>query len=121
MFKIAGEECFREVEELLAERGITMTDESMRSWCCTFVPDYARKLKKRQGCLDDTWHIYEVFVSIQGERHYLWRAVVQDGDVLDILGQQKRNQRAADRFFRHLLKGQGGVLAPRWRYIIKLK
>ncbi len=62
---------FREVEELLAERGITMTYESVRQWCQKFGPDYARKLKKRQGRLGDTWHLDEVFVSIQGKQQYL--------------------------------------------------
>ncbi len=59
---------FREVEELLAERGITVTYETVRQWCQKFGPDYACKLKKRQGRLGDTWHIDEVFVTIQGER-----------------------------------------------------
>jgi putative transposase len=76
---------FREVEELLAERDITVTYETIRQWCQKFGPDYARKLKKRQGRLGDTWHIDEVFVTIQGERQYLWRAVDQDGDTIDIL------------------------------------
>ena len=76
---------FREVEELLAERGITVTYETIRQWCQKFGPDYAQKLKKRQGRLGDTWHIDEVFVTIQGQRQYLWRAVDQDGDTLDIL------------------------------------
>ncbi len=62
---------FREVEELLAERGINITYESIRQWCQKFGPDYARKLKKRQGRLGDTWHIDEVFVTIQGQRQYL--------------------------------------------------
>ncbi len=99
---------FREVEELLAERGVTVTYETVRQWCQKFGPDYARKLKKRQGRLGDTWHIDEVFVTIQGERHYLWRAVDQDGDTIDILVQRRRHQRAAEAFFRRLLKGQGG-------------
>jgi len=73
------------VEELLAERGIIVTYETVRQWCQKFGPDYARKLKKRQGRLGDTWHIDEVFVTIQGQRQYLWRAVDQDGDTLDIL------------------------------------
>ncbi len=103
---------FREVEELLAERGITITYESIRQWCQKFGPDYARKRKKQQGRLGDTWHIDEVFVTIQGEWQYLWRAVDQDGDVMDILVQRRRNQRAAERFFRRLIKGQGGE--PRW-------
>ncbi len=99
---------FREVEELLAKRGISVTYETIRQWCQKFGPDYARKLKKRQGRLGDTWHIDEVFVTIQGERQYLWRAVDQDGDIIDILVQRRRNQRAAERFFRRLIKGQGG-------------
>ncbi len=110
---------FREVEELLAERGVTVTYESVRQWCQKFGPAYARKLKKRQGRLGDTWHINEVFVTIQGQRQYLWRAVDQDGDVLDILVQRRRNQQAAERFFRHLLKGQGRE--PRWLITDKLK
>ena len=110
---------FREVEELLAERGITVTYETIRQWCQKFGPDYACKLKKRQGRLGDTWHIDEVFVTIQGERHYLWRAVDQDGDTIDILVQRRRNQRAAERFFCRLLKGQGSE--PRWLITDKLR
>jgi len=110
---------FREVEELLAERGITVTYETVRQWCRKFGPAYARKLKKRQGRLGDTWHIDEVFVTIQGERQYLWRAVDQDGDVIDILVQRRRNQRAAERFFRRLLKSQGRE--PRWLVTDKLR
>jgi len=110
---------FREVEELLAKRGITITYESIRQWCQKFGPDYARKLKKRQGRLGDTWHIDEVFVTIQGQRQYLWRAVDQDGDVIDILVQRRRSQQAAKRFFRRPLKGQGGE--PRWLVTDKLR
>ena len=110
---------FREVEELLAERGITVTYESIRQWCQKFGPDYARKLKRRQGRLGDTWHLDEVFITIQGKQHYLWRAVDQDGEVIDILVQPRRNQQAAARFFRRLLKGQGGE--PRWLVTDKLR
>jgi putative transposase len=110
---------FREVEELLAERGITVTYETVRHWCQKFGPAYARKFKKRQGRLGDTWHIDEVFVTIQGERHYLWRAVDQDGDTIDILVQLHRNKKAAERFFRRLLKGQGRE--PRWLVTDKLR
>ena len=110
---------FREVEELLAKRGITVTYESVRQWCQKFGPAYARKLKKRQGRLGDTWHLDEVFITIQGERHYLWRAVDQDGDTIDILVQRRRNQRAAERFFRSLLKSQGRE--PRWVITDKLR
>ncbi len=95
---------FREVEELLAERGITVTYETVRQWCRKFGPAYARKLKKRQGRLGDTWHLDEVFVSIQGEPQYLWRAVDQDGDTIDILVQRRRNTQAAVRFFRFCRK-----------------
>jgi putative transposase len=84
-----------------------------------FGPAYALKFKKRQGRLGDTWHIDEVFVTIQGERQYLWRAVDQDGDAIDILVQRRRNQRAAERFFRHLLKSQGRE--PRWVVTDKLR
>ena len=110
---------FREVEELLVERGITVTYETIRQWCQKFGPDYARKLKKRQGRLGDRWHIDEVFVTIQGQHQYLWRAVDQDGDTIDILVQRRRNQRAAERFFRRLLKAQG--YEPWWLGTDKLR
>ncbi len=97
----------RDVEEMLAKRGILVTYETIRHWCRTFGPEYAHKLKRRQGRLGDIWHLDEVFVKINGERHYLWRAVDQDGDVIEILVQKKRNARAAKRFFRKLLKSQG--------------
>jgi putative transposase len=98
---------FREVEELLAKHGVTVTYETIRQWCQKFGSDYARKLKKQQGRLGDTWHIDKVFVTIQGQREYLWRAVDQDGDVIDILVRRRRNQQAAERFFRRLLQAQG--------------
>ena len=100
---------FRDVEDLLAQRGITVSYEAIRLWCIKFGPEYARGLKRRQGRLGDTWHLDEVFVTIQGQRQYLWRAVDQDGDVIDILVQSRRDRRAATRFFRKLLKGQGSV------------
>ncbi len=89
---------FREVEELLAERGITVTYETVRQWCRKFGPAYARKLKKRQGRLGDTWHLDEVFVSIQGEQQYLWRAVDQDGDTLDISVQRLNSSSKCNSF-----------------------
>ena len=97
---------FRDVEELLAKRGVIVSYESVRQWCRKFGPEYAQKLRRRQGRLGDMWHLDEVFVKIRGERHYLWRAVDQEGDVIDILVQRYRNARAAKRFFRKLLKGQ---------------
>ena len=98
---------FRDVEDLLAERGIIVSYETIRIWCQKFGPGYARNLKGRQGRLGDTWHLDEVFIRINGQQHYLWRAVDQDGDVIDILVQPCRDQRAAERFFRRLLRGQG--------------
>ena len=100
---------FRDVADLLAQRGITVSYEAIRLWCIKFGPEYARGLKRRQGRLGETWHLDEVFVTIQGQRQYLWRAVDQDGDVIDILVQSRRDRRAAKRFFRKLLKGQGRV------------
>jgi putative transposase len=98
---------FRDVEDLLAERGIIVSYEAIRLWCWKFGPGYARRLKKKQGRLGDTWHLDEVFIRINGQQQYLWRAVDQDGDVIDILVQPRRDQRAAERFFRRLLRGQG--------------
>jgi putative transposase len=98
---------FRDVEDLLAERGIIVSYETIRLWCQKFGPEYAQKLKQRQGRLGDSWHLDEVFIRINGQPQYLWRAVDQDGDVLDILVQPRRDQRDAERFFRRLLRGQG--------------
>ena len=98
---------FRDVEDLLAERCIIVTYETIRHWCQKFGPDYVRKLKRRQGHLGDTWHLDELFLKINGELQYLWRAVDQDGDVIDILVQSRRDQHAAERFFQRLLRGQG--------------
>ncbi len=98
---------FRDAEDLLAQRGITVTYETIRQWCLTFGPTYARTLRRRRGRLGDTWYLDEVFATIQGQRRYLWRAVDQDADLLDILVQSRRDRRAAIRFFRKVLKGQG--------------
>ena len=98
---------FRDVEDLLAERGITVSHETIRRWCQKFGADYVRKLKRRQGRLGDHWHLDEVFLRMNGQLQYLWRAVDQDGDVIDILVQSRRDRRAAERFFRRLLRGQG--------------
>ena len=98
---------FRDVEDLLAQRGITVTYETIRQWCRTFGPTYARTLRHRRGRLGDTWYLDELFVTVRGTRQYLCRAVDEDGDVIDILVQSRRNRCAAERFFRKLLKGQG--------------
>ena len=98
---------FRDVEDLLAERGITVSYETIRQWCLRFGPEYARRLKRRQARLGDTWHLDELFINVGGRRQYRRRAVDQDGDTIDILVQPRRDRRAAERFFRRLLKGQG--------------
>ena len=98
---------FRDAEDLLAQRGITVSYEAIRQWCRTFGPAYARTLRRRRGRMGDTWYLDELFLTIQGQQQYLWRAVDEDGDVIDILVQSRRDRRAAARFFRNLLKGQG--------------
>src|SRR5271166_5089631 len=95
----------RDVEELMLARGVVVTYETIRSWCGKFGPDYANQLRRRRPRPGDKWHLDEVFVKINGVTHYLWRAVDQHGDVLDILVQSRRNAVAAKRFFRKLLKG----------------
>jgi putative transposase len=98
---------FRDVEDLLAERGVIVSYESIRRWCLKFGPLYRRSLKRREGRLGDVWHVDEVFITFRGQIYYLWRAVDQDGDVIDILVQRRRNALAAKRFFNKALKGQG--------------
>ncbi len=100
---------FRDVEDLLAEFGVIVSYETIRQWSRKFGTEYAYRLKRRQGRLGDFWYLDEMFVKIQGRQMYLWRAVDQDGDVIDILIQSRRDQRAARRFFRKLLRGQGCV------------
>src|SRR5215813_5519753 len=95
---------FRDVEELLFERGVSVTYEAIRKWRRKFGQQYANQLCRRRPRPSDKWHMDEVFLRIKGERHYLWRAVDQDGSVLDILVQRRRDKRAAKRFFRKLLK-----------------
>jgi putative transposase len=96
---------YRDVEELLFARGIIVTYETIRQWCRKFGQSYANQLRRLCPQLGDKWHLDEVFVSINGERHYLWRAVDQDGHILDILVQRRRDQHAVKKFFRKLLKG----------------
>jgi putative transposase len=95
----------RDVELILAERGIAVTHESIRHWCRKFGADFAAKLRRRRPKPGDTWHLDEVFLKIGGKLHYLWRAVDQHGVVLDILVQDRRNASAATRFFKRLLTG----------------
>ena len=101
----------RDIEDLLAERGIAVSYEAIRLWCIKFGPQFARRLKRRHHGYGDTFFIDEVFVKIQGKQHYLWRAVDQDGEAVDVFLQARRDGKAATRFFKRLLKAHGG--APR--------
>ena len=94
----------RDIELILAERGVVVSYESIRRWCLRFGTEFARKLRRRRPRPGDIWHLDEVFLRINGELHYLWRAVDQHGVVLDILVQSRRNASAAKRFFKRLLK-----------------
>jgi transposase-like protein len=85
----------QDIEELLAARGIVVTYEAVRQWCLKFGQQYAKEIRRRRPRPGDTWFLDEVFITINGKRHYLWRAVDQDGDVLDILVQKHRDKRAA--------------------------
>ena len=101
---------FRDVEELLAERGIVVTYESIRRWVITFGPAIARRLRARRPKPHGRWHLDEMCVRIGGKQMYLWRAVDAEGEVLDILVQPKRDTKAARKLMRKLLKRQG--MAP---------
>ena len=98
----------RDIEDLLAQRGITVSREAIRLWCIKFGAKYARRLKRRHRGYGDTFYIDEVFVKINGKQHYLWRAVDQDGEVVDVFLQAKRDGLAAKRFFKRLLRSHGG-------------
>jgi putative transposase len=95
---------YREVEELMLQRGVTVSHETIRRWCDKFGQQYAGALRRRRPQPGDKWHLDEVFIKINGRQKYLWRAVDQDGNVLDILVQNRRDKAAARRFFRRLLK-----------------
>ena len=95
----------RDVELLLAERGVVVSYESIRRWCGKFGADFAHKLRRRRPQPGDKWYLDEVFILVQGELQYPWRAVDQDGVVLDILVQGRRDAKAAKRFFKRLLRG----------------
>jgi putative transposase len=95
----------REVEEMMLQRVIVVSHETVRQWCAKFGQTYANALRRRRPRPGDKWHLDEVFITIRGKTHYLWRAVDQDGNVLDILVTSRRDATAATRFFRKLLKG----------------
>ncbi len=94
----------RDIEDLLAERGINVTYETIRLWCNKFGSKYANRLKRKHRGYGDTFFIDEVFIKIDGKQHYLWRAVDQDGEVIDVYLQKRRDGAAAKRFFKRLLK-----------------
>jgi putative transposase len=98
----------RDIEDLLAERGITVSREAIRLWCNKFGALYARRLKRKHRGYGDTFFIDEVFVKINGKQHYLWRAVDQDGEVVDVYLQARRDGAAAKRFFKRLLRSHQG-------------
>ncbi len=97
----------RDVEEMLAERGLDLTYETVRRWVTKFSPLFARELRKRRQRPTGRWHLDEMVVKIAGKRHWLWRAVDDEGEVLDILVQARRDTRAAVRLMRKLIKKQG--------------
>src|SRR5207244_1615033 len=98
---------YRDVEELLAERGLDISYETVRRWILKFGPVIARKLRQRRPRPSDRWHLDEMVVRIAGKQMYLWRAVDHEGEVLDMLVQRRRDKRAALRLMRKLLKKQG--------------
>ena len=110
---------FRDIDELLAARGIFVTYETIRQWCLKFGRAFANELRRRRPRRGDKWHLDEMVITMNGKHHYLWRAVDQEGFTLDILVQSRRNTKAAKRFFRKLLKGLHYV--PRVLITDKLK
>ncbi|MFI5726989.1 IS6 family transposase [Streptomyces cyaneofuscatus] len=110
---------FREVEEMMLERGVIVSYETDRRWCLKFGQAYANSLRRRRPRPGDKWHLDEVFIKIGEVRKYLWRAVDAHGNVLDVLVQNRRDTAAARRFFRRLLTSTGQV--PRVIVTDKLK
>lgn len=109
----------RMVEEMLLERGIVVSYETIRRWGIKFGPDYVRHLPRKQPSRTDVWHLDEVVITIAGRKHWLWRAVDQDGYVLDEIVQNRRNTKAAKRLLMRLLKKQGA--APKRMITDKLR
>jgi putative transposase len=100
---------FRDIQEMMLERGVDVSYEAIRLWCLKFGAEYAKRLRRQRGRPGGTWHLDEVFCKIDGELMYLWRAVDQSGEVLDVLVQKRRDTKAAKRFFRKLFKGHRSV------------
>ena len=99
----------RDVEDLLAERGIDVTYETVRCWSDKFGPAIASNIRRRRHRADCVWHLDEMVVRIGGKRMFMWRAVDKEGEVLDVLVQKRRNKAAALKLLRKLLKRQGFV------------
>jgi putative transposase len=97
----------RLVEEMLLERGIVVSYETVRRWATKLGPEYARRLKRKRPSCHDIWHLDEVMITIGGQQHWLWRAVDQDGYVLDEIVQTRRDTKGAKRLLKRLLKKQG--------------
>jgi len=97
----------RDVEDLLAARGVVVSYEAIRSLVAKFGLKYAKVIRRNRPSVADKWHMDEVVIPINGKKYWLWRAVDSQGDVLDILVQSRRNRQAADRFFRKLFKAFG--------------
>src|SRR6266850_333786 len=110
---------YRDVEELLAQRGLDLSYESVRCWVLKFGPMIARRLRQRRPRPSDRWHLDEMVVRIGRKRMYLWRAVDHAGEILDILVQRRRDKRAALRLMRKLLRKQG--FAPKLIVTDKLR
>ena len=100
---------YRDVEDLLAERGLDVSYETVRRWVLKFGPLFARELRRRRPRPTSRWHLDEMAVMIAGRRFWLWRAVDDEGEVLDLLVQRRRDKAAAVRLMRKLLKKQGFV------------
>ncbi|SEF12093.1 putative transposase [Rhizobiales bacterium GAS191] len=98
---------YRDVEELLAERGLDVSYETLRRWVLKFGPLFARELRRRRSRPTSQWHLDEMAVMISGKQFWLWRAVDSEGEVLDLLAQRRRNKTAAIKLMRKLLKKQG--------------
>src|SRR5271165_3971125 len=100
---------YRDVEELLAERGLEVSYETVRRWVLKFGATVAQRLRRRRPRPSDRWHLDEMVVRIAGRQMYLWRAVDHEGEILDMLVQSRRDSRAALRLMRKLLRKQGFV------------
>lgn len=98
---------FRDIEEILACRGVVVSYESIRQWCLKLAPSISKSLKRKYGRHGDQWFLDEVYIKLNGKQHYLWRAVDQDGDELDILVTKRRDKKAAIKFFKKLFKVHG--------------